>query len=111
MRMKKIIILIFGLMTYNHGVAQSYTLEQLKDSALCHNIQIRNVQHDMEIARQQRKEAFTKYFPNISGTGLWFNANRGMMETSITPSEVLPSSLDQMLPAEGLALLAEPVHV
>lgn len=111
MRMKKILILIFGLMAYNHGVAQSYTLEQLKDSALCHNIQIRNALHDMEAARQQRKEAFTKYFPNISGTGLWFDANRGMMETSITPSEVLPSSFAQMLPAEGLALLAEPVHV
>ena len=29
--MKKILILIFGLMAYNHGVAQSYTLEQLKE--------------------------------------------------------------------------------
>jgi hypothetical protein len=49
--MKKIFILILSLVCYNHVVAQTYTLEQLKDSALCHNIQMRNAKHDVEVAR------------------------------------------------------------
>ena len=78
--MKKIFILILSVVCYNHVVAQTYTLEQLKDSALCHNIQMRNAKHDVEVARQQRKEAFTKYFPNISAMGLGFNTDHGMQK-------------------------------
>ena len=95
--------------------AQTYTLEQIKDSALHNNIAIRNAQLSIEAAQQQRKEAFTKYFPNVSGTGLWFNANKGMAQTTINPSEVIPSSLASMLasslPAEALAALANPISV
>ena len=97
------------------ATAQSYTLEQLKDSALQHNIAIRSAHQNIESARQQRKEAFTKYFPNVSGTGLWFNANKGMAQTSLNPSEVIPSSiataLATTLPAEALSALANPISI
>ena len=78
-------------------VAQTYTLEQLKDSALHNNIAIRNARHDIDAAKQQRKEAFTKYFPNVSGTGLWFNANKGMAQMDMNLSE-------QITPEVGAAL-------
>ena len=95
--------------------AQTYTLQQIKDSALQNNIAIRSAQHNIEAAQQQRKEAFTKYFPNVSGTGLWFNANKGMAKTTINPSEVispeLGASLARMLPAEALAALGNPVSI
>ena len=52
--------------------AQTYTLSQLKDSALNNNIAIRSARHSIDAAQHQRKEAFSKYFPNVSGTGLWF---------------------------------------
>ena len=91
------------------------TLSQLKDSALRNNIAIRTTHLGIEAARQQRKEAFTKYFPNVSGTGLWFNANKGMAQTSINPSEAIPaslaSSLAASLPVEALAALANPVSI
>ncbi len=94
---------------------RSYTLEQIKDSALHNNIAVRNAQHGIDAAKEQRREAFTKYFPNVSGTGLWFNANKGMAQTTITPSEVVPSdlatTLASMLPAASLASLANPVNV
>jgi outer membrane protein TolC len=90
-------------------------LEQIKDSALHNNIAVRNAQHGIDAAKEQRREAFTKYFPNVSGTGLWFNANKGMAQTTITPSEVVPSdlatTLASMLPAASLASLANPVNV
>jgi outer membrane protein TolC len=90
-------------------------LEQLKDAALQNNIATRSARLDIEASQQQRKEAFTKYFPNVSGTGLWFNANKGMAQTSINPSEIIPSSLvpalAQSLPAEALLALANPIEV
>lgn len=109
--MKKIFILILSVVCYNHVVAQTYTLEQLKDSALCHNIRMRNAQYDIEASAQQRKEALTKYFPNISATGLWFNTDYGMAKTSITPSEIIPPSFTQSLPAEELAMLGTPINL
>jgi outer membrane protein TolC len=92
-----------------------YTLEQIKDSALQNNIAIRNAQHNIDAAKEQRKEAFTKYFPNVSGTGLWFNANKGMAQTTLNPSESispeLGMALAQSLPAEALAALGNPISI
>lgn len=95
--------------------AQTYTLEQLKDAALRNNITVRNAQRSVEAAQQQRKEAFTKYFPNVSGTGLWFNANKGMAQTTVNPSEVMSPemgvSLAQIFPPEALAALTNPISI
>ncbi len=94
---------------------RSLSLSQLLDSARLNNIEMRNARRSIETAQFQRKEAFTKYFPNISGTGMWFNANRGMAKTNINPSEVIPESLTpmlaQMFPPEALAALANPVSI
>ncbi len=98
-----------------NATAQSYTLQQLKDSALHNNIAVRNARYGIDAARQQRREAFTKYFPTVSATGLWFNANKGMAQTSVNPSDMIPAQLSatlaQMLPAEALASLASPINI
>lgn len=113
--MKKILSLILCSVCCGVTTAQTYTLEQLKDSALQNNIAIRSARHSVDAAQQQRREAFTKYFPNISGTGLWFNANKGMAETTMNLAENMPpelgASLAQMLPAEALAALANPISI
>ena len=113
--MKKILSVIVCLACCAFAAAQTYTLEQLRDSALRNNMAIRTANYRIEAARQQRKEAFTKYFPNVSGTGLWFNANRGMAKTVIEPSEMmspeLGASLAQMFPPEAMAALATPMSM
>ncbi len=116
--MKKILAIVLCSLCCGFVSAQTYTLEQLMDSALHNNIAIRSAQYDIEAASQQRKEAFTKYFPNVSGTGLWFNANKGMAQTTLTPSELIPpevatslAPLAQFLPEEALAALANPVSI
>ena len=114
--MRKILaIIVCSVCCCGTATAQTYTLEQLKDAALQNNIATRSARLDIEASQQQRKEAFTKYFPNVSGTGLWFNANKGMAQTSINPSEVIPSSLvpalAQSLPAEALMALGNPIEV
>ena len=112
--MKKILSLIaFGIVLT--ASAQIYTLEQIKDSVLHNNIAIRSAKYNIATAQQQRKEAFTKYFPNVSGTGLWFNANKGMAQTTLKPSEnispELGAALAQSLPQEALAALETPVSI
>lgn len=111
----KQLLSIIALSCSMSAPAQTYTLQQLKDSALLNNIAIRNARHSVDAAQQQRKEAFTKYFPNVSGTGLWFNANKGMAQTELNLSEQISPELGmaiaQSLPAEALAVLGNPISV
>ena len=94
---------------------RTYSLEQLRDSALHNNVAVRSARYSIDAARHQRREALTKYFPTVSATGLWFNANKGMAQTTVTPSQVVPealgATLSAMLPAEALASLASPVSI
>ena len=113
--MKKIISLIVCSVYCCIAAAQTYTLEQLLDSARHNNITLRNAQRGIDAAQQQRKEAFTKYFPTVSFTGTWFNANRGMAKMDVNPSEYispeLGAALATSLPAEALAALGSPISV
>ena len=108
--------IILGLLPGLHAWAQhTYTLEQLLDSARSHNIALRNGQRDIEAAQEQRKEAFTKFFPTVSATGAWFNANKSMAQTEldltpyITPE--LGATLAQLLPTETLVALSSPMSI
>jgi outer membrane protein TolC len=113
---KVLSVLLFYLFTFLPLSAQRvFTLQQIKDSALQNNIAIRTAQHDIEAANQQRKEAFTKYFPNVSGTGVWFNANKGMAQTTLNLGEnmspELGAALAQSLPQEALMALGNPISI
>lgn len=113
---KTMIVWFITLLAANPVSAQTtYSLQQLKDSALSHNLSMRKARYDIDAAREQRKEAFTKYFPNVTGTGVWFNANKGMAKMDVNPSEMIPPSLggtlSMMLPQEALMELASPVSI
>ncbi len=96
---------------------QTYTLEQILDSARHNNITLRNAQRSVDAAEQQRKEAFTKYFPTVSGSGFWFNANKGMAQMDINMSDYITPELAQsiaqsgILPVEALASLGQPISI
>ena len=114
--MKKILVAVVCLFCSTHTWAQNtYTLEQVLDSARAHNIAIRNGNRDIEAAKEQRKEAFTKFFPMVSATGAWFNANKGMAEMEVNPSQYitpeLGAALSQLLPMETLASLSAPMSI
>ena len=89
------------------------TLNQLLDSALQNNLATRDARLAIQAANEQRREAFTNFFPNISGTALWFNANKSMARMDIDPSEFitpeLGAALAQSLPAEALMALSSPM--
>ena len=114
--MKKIFFIILSLYCSIAAMAQrNYTLQQILDSAKQNNIALRTADYDIEAARQQRREAFTKFFPNISATGLWFNANKGMAQTTINPASMISGEMGQMiasmLPPEALAAIANPISI
>ena len=94
---------------------QSYSLRQLTDSALQNNFAIRSAQASVAVAQEQRREAFTKYFPNVSAVGVTFNANRGMAKMDIDPSALISpemgATLAQILPPEALAAMASPMSM
>ena len=113
--MKKTIFLTASLVCCNlfTTAQRHYSLEQILDSALHNNIAVRSARYDIEAARQQRKEAFTKYFPGISAGGFIFNTNNGMAKLSVNPAEVLPAdismTLAQILPSGVLAAMGTPI--
>lgn len=113
--MKKIIIVASFLVSVSTWAQQQYTLEQIIDSAKHNNIAMRSARHDVDMATQQRKAAFTNYFPNISANGVWFAANKELVQTEINPSDYITpemgATLAQMLPAESLAALASPMNI
>ena len=85
------------------------------DIELHNNIAIRNAQLGIEAAQQQRKEAFTKYFPSVSAAGVWFNATKDMAKMTVNPGEMLSpqavQDLAEVLPASALAALATPTSI
>lgn len=115
--MKKLLTIVAVLACFVSvtSAQRYYTLEQLCDSARHNNIAIRTAQHNIEAAKLQRKEAFTKYFPDVSATGLIFNANHPMAQMTLDPSKMiapeLGMALAQSFPPEALMSLSNPIDI
>lgn len=62
-----------------------YSLDECRTMALQNNVKMHNAANAVESAKQERKEAFTKYFPTISASGAAFNADKGLLEMDMTP--------------------------
>ena len=94
------------------AAAQTYSYEALRDSALQRNISVRNARLGIQQAEEQRREAFTRFFPQVNATGVWMNADKGMMNMEVSPSDLIPARLQpvlaEVLPAEALAALGSP---
>ena len=98
--MKRNIILTALFLTGITASAQQVlSLQQVKEQALAHNISIRTAEDAVREAREQKKEAFTSFFPQISATGMGFKTNTDMLKTSINTASLLPSSLATALPS------------
>lgn len=63
-----------------------YTLDECRSMALQNNVKVRNAANTVEIARQEQKEAFTNYFPNVSVIGMGYNANKGLLQMKMAPN-------------------------
>lgn len=59
--------------------AQTLTLEECKSLALTNNRELQSRQLEQQISRQTRREAFTRYFPDVKALGGYMNANKELV--------------------------------
>ena len=98
--MRYLRVIIMFCFTVNSVFSQNMlTLEQCKELALKNNIQAKNSELSVEIAKQQKKEAFTKYFPSVSATGLGFATNKPMISMEMDLSSMMQPAVEALTPA------------
>lgn len=60
--------------------SKAYTLEECINEAVKNNLSLRNADNQIAMSGEQRKEAYTKYFPTVSASGNGFIANKGLIQ-------------------------------
>ncbi len=60
--------------------AKVYTLDECINEAVKNNLQLRSADTQIAMTQEQRKEAYTKYFPTVSASGGGFIANKGLLQ-------------------------------
>ena len=91
--------------------AQQLTLQQVRERALAHNIQMRTADNAIAQAREQKKEALTSYFPQVKATGIGFKSSTDIIKTDVGLASVLPPSLAGALPANIASALPTSIPV
>lgn len=107
----KLLLIIIGCLgfTLETYAQTTLTLDQCVERALQNNQKLQRATTDTQAATEQRKEAFTKYFPTVSAVGVGFEANKhlvqmdmGVMELNLIKHGVMGNvSLMQPLYAGG----------
>ncbi|MCM1310806.1 MAG: TolC family protein [Bacteroides sp.] len=81
MMKRYLLILLFPLaMSANDSII---SLQQCIDMALANNAAMQKADNNTEAARQQRREAFTKYFPEISAQGFGFRTHHYVLQYNL----------------------------
>lgn len=65
------------------ALSQTLSLEQCQQMAQSHNIALRTGHNNITMAEEQKKEAFTNYFPTISASGVAFAANKNLISYNL----------------------------
>lgn len=84
---------------------ETLTLQQVKERALAHNINIRTADNAILQAREQKKEAQTLYFPQVSAVGMGFKSTSEIIKGDIKVADLLPSSLAAAIPSSLASML------
>lgn len=82
---KTIIMALVATSSMALQAQESYSLDECISMAREHNINIRTAQNNLSASSEQRKEAFTNYFPTVSATGMGFTANKGLVAMELQP--------------------------
>ena len=79
-----VIVAVIDLLLILQMKAQNvYSLEQCRKLAMEKNIKRRTSINNILIAEEQKKVAFTKYFPTIEATGTVYNSTKGLIQTDL----------------------------
>ncbi|MDR1653599.1 MAG: TolC family protein [Prevotellaceae bacterium] len=92
--------IILLAITINPAFSQEVlTLEKCKELALKNNTQVKNAGLSVEIAEQQKKEAFANYFPSVQATGMGFAANKSLITMEMDMSAMMQPMMQAFTPA------------
>lgn len=83
--MKRIILsaVLLGTTMFPAFPQEILSLERCKELALGNNARMKNAALSVDMAGQQKKEAFTNYFPSVSGAGAGFIFNKPLTSTEV----------------------------
>lgn len=76
------ILLTLGTAAYCYAQA-TLSLDECVKQALQHNQKLRQADNNILMSTEQRKEAFTKYFPTVSATGMGMAANENLIQMDV----------------------------
>lgn len=95
--MKRIFLfLCIGLSLSTASLAQrQLTLDDCRSLALQNNSKIKTARLEVSGAKEMRREALTKYFPNISAAGTGFKADKGAVGLSVLNGMYSTSFVDR----------------
>lgn len=77
---KGVAVMAFGAVSLHVMAQQRYDIGDCRRLALENNVRMHNAANSLEAAHQAEREAFTKYFPSVSATGMGFAANKGLLQ-------------------------------
>lgn len=69
----------------NAQAQKTYSLDECRNMAIENNVKMRNADNSLQAAQEERKSAFTNYFPSLSASGIGFVGNHGLMKLDMAP--------------------------
>ncbi len=105
-----LIIFSFIICHLSFSVAQTYTLDQLKQLAVENNYNLRSARNAIEQSKEVQSEAFTKYFPQVSALGLGFQNNKPMIDYDIELPGVLAAIVPEGLIPANISLMKKGIY-
>lgn len=94
--MNKKYLIALALTIFSFTAQAQLTLDDCRQSALAHNAKMKKQQLNIEDAQLQRHEAFTKFFPSISGIGAAVQFDKPQVEMDMTAMVGAPVMLEML---------------
>lgn len=94
--MKKNYIIALALAAVAFTAQAQLTLDDCRQSALSHNAKVQKQQLSVADAQLQRSEAFTKFFPSVSGIGAAVQFDKPQVEMDMTALVGAPVMLEML---------------
>ncbi|MCB9017317.1 MAG: TolC family protein [Prevotellaceae bacterium] len=113
MRYRLLIYLAILALPTSLVAQETLTLEQCKDLAAKNNLKAKQAQIEYMAAHEVKKEAFTKYFPNISASGSYFRTSTPLIDMDLEMPGLLPAPIPVSGIKDGYAgmvMAVQPVY-
>ena len=82
--MNKILTIIAVTVALSASAQHRYSLDECIQAAMANNMEIANADISIASADEQKKEAFTKYFPTVEATGGGFISDKGLIQMDLS---------------------------